>query len=219
MINQNLGIEVPEAKQYFEMYDEINQLVDILRNGTTIKRKGEPDIEVPALENLIRLAAAARRDGFPTSSMRGSSRSSVLDEDKMPIAPVSDPTGELAAGERIVDPIKNHLKTVMRGLTGALGDLRMAKTAQYQASQYAEVEVGEPRCRSCEAIDEWSDVYRGERCRFCYGFWNIHHREPPAEILRAHHAGRKITAQMVREAFMPPKIKKAKVHSAVQGNA
>lgn len=206
-MGRKLGIEVPEQKQYFEMYDEIRDLVKVLESGTVIRRKGEPDVEIPGLSELIRLASAARRDGFPTSSsLEGGSASSRYDEDGFAVAPVSDPTGELVAGERIVDPIKVHLKSVMRGLTGALGDLRMAKAALVASSQYAEVGPGEPRCRACERIGEWSTIYRGELCRWCYDFWQRWHRQPPIDLLKARlKEGKRITSQMEREAFMPSK--------------
>ncbi len=211
MINPKLGIEVLESAQYVAMYAEIEELVGTLRSGTTIKRKGEADIDIPGFEELIRLAAAARRDGFPTQSMRGSSRSSVLDEDGFAVAPVSDPTGELASGDRIVDPIKEHLRSVMRGLTDAVGALRTARGALVKSSQYAEIGPGEPRCASCARLNEWGTVYRSERCRWCYEFWLRWKRDPPIDLLRARlKEGKRITTQMEREAFMPSK---AKVHN------
>lgn len=207
VVNQKLGIEVPERQQLAGVCAEIRELVDAIENGTVLKRKGEPDVEIPGAHALIRLAAAARRDGFPTSSMQGSSRSSVLDEDGFAVAPISDPTGELAAGERIVDPIKVHLKSMMRGLTDAQGALRTAKFSLIQSSQYAEVGVGEARCSECERIGEWSDVFRDGRCSWCYKFWLIWKRDPPIEILKARKDGRKITRQIVIEAFAPSKTR------------
>jgi hypothetical protein len=211
VVSPKLGIEVFESDRLADIFAEVRERIDALERGTVIKHKGEPDIEIPSLEELVRLAAAARRDGFPTQSMRGSSRSTVLDEDKMPIAPISDPTGELASAEgRIVDPIKAHLQRVMRGLTGAVGDLRMASAAMVSSSQYVDVGLGEPRCASCARINEWATVHRSERCRWCYDFWLRWRRDPPIELLRDRRDGKRITSHMEREAFMPPK---AKVHN------
>lgn len=210
MINQKLGIEVLEDAQYERQFREIRELLDVLENGTTLKRKNEPDVEVPPFRDVIRLAAAARRDGFPTSSsFEGGSASSRYDEDGFAVAPVGDPTGELATSEHLIDPIKDHLKTVVSGLNTMLGGGRSAKWALIQSSQYAEVGPGEPRCRSCERIGEWSNIYRGELCRWCYDFtarWKG--RAVPIDLLRARlKEGKRITTSMEKEAFMPSKAK------------
>lgn len=215
---EHLKSDLPETHQLAGLFEEIIERCNVLRFGTTLTRKDEPDVEIPSFEELLKLAAAARRDGYPTSrSESGGAIVKVGDDGVVTIVTreatgprVSDPTGETATGDRIVDPIKIHLQSCIRGLTGALGDLRMATTAQQRATQYAEVGPGEPRCTSCERIGEWTDVYRGERCQWCHKFWLLWRVEVPIDILRAHHAGRKITTQMVQEALKPPKRLKAK---------
>lgn len=212
-VNPKLGIEVPEPQHLAGIFAELRERIDTLERGTVLRRKGEPDVEIPAFGELVKLAAAARRDGYPASSAAEKSGTGQgdLDEEGFHVAPISDPTGELATAERIIDPIKVHLKTVIRGLTSALGDLRMACTAQASGSQYAEIGPGEARCESCARIGEWSDVYRSERCRWCYDFWLKWRRDAPIDLLRMRiKEGKRITAQMEREAFMPSK---SKVHS------
>ena len=204
-----LDTEVPEHHQFIDIFREIRKAIDDLESGVEVKLDDGSKVRTPSLEQFLSLAAAAIRDGYPTQSMRGSSsRSTVLDEDKRAIPPISDPTGELVAAKtKIADPIYGHARSVLRGLTDALGDLRMSRAALITGSQYAEAQDGSARCSSCARIGEWSDAYRGDRCTWCHKFWLMWRREPPIDILKAHHEGRRITPQMVKDAFAPPKSK------------
>lgn len=53
-------------------------------------------------------------------------------------------------------------------------------------------------CISCFRIKQWSPISRTRRCRFCSDWAGAHHGdEPPIAILRAHHAGRRITTRLI----------------------
>jgi hypothetical protein len=53
-------------------------------------------------------------------------------------------------------------------------------------------------CLSCARIKTWSPIHRTRRCHWCSD-WSYAHggEDPPVDILRAHHQGRRITTRLV----------------------
>lgn len=214
MRNRELEIDIPADHQFAEIFAEARSIIDDLERGAQVVLQTEEGRRVtrqtPSLEQFLLLAAAAMRDGYPTASMQGSTRSTVLDEDGHAIPPLSDPVGELVAGEKIIDPIKAHAQSVLRGLTGALGDLRLARGALVKGSTYAKMHPGKPGCKSHVRLGRWVEVYRDERCNWCYKHRLVWGDDPPLDILRMKDAGRIITDAMIREALAPSRQPKKK---------
>jgi hypothetical protein len=53
-------------------------------------------------------------------------------------------------------------------------------------------------CVSCARAKTWSPISRTRRCRWCSDWATAHQGDdPPIAILRAHHAGRRITTRLV----------------------
>jgi hypothetical protein len=51
---------------------------------------------------------------------------------------------------------------------------------------------------SCHRIHTWSPIHRTRRCRWCWDWAATHESDdPPIDILRAHHQGRRITTRLV----------------------
>lgn len=165
----------------------------------------------PSVRQLMALARAASGDGFPRRSMGGGAPATVFDEAGDAMPPISDPTGELATADSpIADPIRHNVDSVIRGLTGALGDLRRARSSLIKASQHADVRPLEPGCSVHEVIGVFKEVFRDGRCRWCYKFWLAEKRDAPPELVRAHDQAIRITPAMVKAALMQPKHRKLK---------
>lgn len=211
--NKELDIELPADHQFAEIFAELRQVIDDLEHGAVVEIEDESGRKTkkrtPSLEQFLLLAAAALRDGFPTATMQGSSRSSVLDEDGHAIPPISDPVGELASAEsRIVDPIRATAQSVLRGLTDGLGDLRLSRGALIRGSRYAKVGPGDPGCTSHARIGRWVEVYKDGRCNWCYKHRLVWLNDPPVDIVRMKDDGRIITDAMIREALAPSRSTK-----------
>lgn len=182
------------------MIGECRKILDDLEIGVLVEGDGE-EFRTPSVYKMFELAASARRDGWPRSSMGGDGPSTTLDEEKMPMPPVSDTTGNAVVGPPVTDPIFKELRGIVMGVSDSLGKLRQSRARLVDGSQYADVQPGEPMCGSCERINEFAEVFRSGLCRWCYAFDQQHHRSPPITLVRAHHDGRKITRQMVADAF------------------
>lgn len=210
MKNRWLDIEVPEDQTMAQMFAEAHQALDDLEHGVARRDEEGHVLErtTPSLMSFLGLAAAAVRTGYPTSSMRESSGASVLDDEKRPMPPISDPTGERAIGEKIVDPIRVHAQNTLRGFTGGLGDLRNARSALLTGSGYATTNPGEPGCEThARVLGRWAEVYKDGRCSWCREFWLNHRRDPPPEILKKHDDGDRITKPMIDAALAPSNSK------------
>lgn len=193
-----------DERQLAQMIDELRSLLDDLELGV-IKDKSTPNPHRGlTAAGLIDWARAAKRDGYPTTSMREGSGRRATDDDGELLPAVSDPVGELVIAP--IDPVRRAALDVRRGLTGALGDLRMAVTALGNADRPAPA-TGEPGCRSCARIGVWSVVHRGKSgndtalCKWCYEWNAIHAEDPPEPILQAHADGKRITTRLVKEVM------------------
>lgn len=56
-------------------------------------------------------------------------------------------------------------------------------------------------CSSCLRIGKCSPRHRGDRCRWCYDFQSNYKREPPIELVRDHHEGRRISEERIKDAL------------------
>lgn len=195
------------SEQIMAMLDEMAAAIEGMRHGVieVIDERGHTTMRsMPNVATLLDWIRAATRDGYPLRSMGDHSAASVLDDHGDPMPPLSDPTGELAVqDDRVADPIRYSGDTVVRGITGALGDLRMARDALMKLSTRLEPELGEPGCSSHARLGSWESIHKNGRCRWCYDFWIAQGQDPPTDLLDARSAGKRITQRMVDEAMMP----------------
>lgn len=206
---------IPTGDILERLLAELAETVECLGRGapfTVQDAKGKKrQVRSPSFEQVMRLLAAARRDGYRTQRLDVGAPSTVLDDEGHPMPPLSDPTGELAASDaKVVDPVRYLGEDALRGVTGALGDLRMVRNALISCSKFFDTNPGEPGCSSHARIDMWVPVEDNGRCRWCYDFWRAEGIDPPAELLKARADGKRITRQMVEEALRPRKRGKGK---------
>lgn len=210
------------SAQVVGMIDEMVEALNGLKYGALITVYDEvtgaakqAKERTPSVVYLLSLLSAARRDGYRTNSMPSGGAGSVLDDQGMPMPPLSDPTGELAtADDRIIDPIRHNGDAVFRGLTGALGDLRMALGSLIKIAQQTQTFPGEPGCVNCAQIGRFEEVTRGVRCRWCHDFWLAQKVDAPLELLQARADGKKITQQMIDQALQPARFGRTKAKRA-----
>jgi len=184
--------------QLRELMGELRAAMDELEFGPTLDGS---TLRGPNLEELLRRMAAARSDGFKRRSMGGGEAQTIRDENGDPMPPVSDPTGEVAANEvKVLDPIRVKGVLVFSNLLGALGQFRVARGALIEAFK-GQAGDGDPGCKCHGSIGRFEEVHRAERCRWCYDFWLTEGVDPPAELLKARAAGKRISDAMVREAL------------------
>lgn len=205
-------------KQLGEMLDEARSLLHSIEHGVVRDPKtGERGLNV---YGLLDWAKAARGDGFPRGATReGGGPGTVLDEENVPMPPLSDPVGELVVAED--NSVRRSAADVRRGIRSAIDDLRMAVSALMKADKPPPAIVTDPGCRSCWRRKVWMAVAKVTKrvrvvdddgnvefveedvplCRWCYD-WNAAHKsDPPLEILQLHHEGRRITDRLVREVL------------------
>lgn len=187
------------TEQLAQVLDELRHLVDQLEQGVSVPRYdpvGKVTHELsPTAYEVLRLATAATADGYPRRSMGGSGSHSVASD------PTGDVAGELAEGRGLSDSIRYHRDSVQRGITGALGDLRLARDALGKLVGTMRAGPGEPGCvihRRVLGLHETAT--RGNRCDWCYRFALAEGIDPPAVLLERKEQGKHITKTMVAEA-------------------
>jgi hypothetical protein len=190
------------------LLEELADLVDKLRHGIRIEalddggRANGHELTISATD-LMSLAAAAKRDGYATSSGLQNGPSSSL----------GDPTGDVAAAVAdgvIDDPLQYLSETVLRTVSGARGDLRTACNALMCSTRLVATCQGEPGCRSCETIGQWTPVRAAGRCRWCYDFSIAQGVDPPEDLLQARAAGKRISQWMIDQALAKPKKRRSR---------
>lgn len=206
---------IPTGDILERLLAELVETVECLERGVPFSVQDEKGkkrtVRSPSFEQVMRLLSAARRDGYRTQRLDVGAPSTVLDDEGHPMPPLSDPTGELAASDaKVADPIRYLGEDALRGVTGALGDLRMVRNALISCSRFFDTNPGEPGCSSHARIQDWEPVDRNGRCAWCYRFWLSEDIDPPLELLKARSEGRRITAQMVEAALRPRKRGKGK---------
>jgi hypothetical protein len=209
--------KTPTNDQLGRMLDELRSILDDFDKGATVvtyddSGNVQASEQTPNLRGLIQFLSSAYRDGYRTSTrpVEGSP-ATVLDERGDPMPPRSDPVGELVVSEsRVIDPMRHNAASVWRGLSGALGDLRMARGAMMKAFEGVDTDPGEPGCTNHAHIGRWEPVSRAGRCAWCYSFWTAQRIDAPEELLRARAAGKRITQSLVDEALRGSRRSKGK---------
>lgn len=204
---------LPSNDDLNRKFTELRQILHDLECGFRVTSHstsgGSGTRSAPPMIDLLRTLGAARTDGYRTSTrpMAGTP-STVYDEEGHAMPPRSDPTGETAISEsRVTDPMRVQLDSAWRGVTGALGDLRMSRNAIIRASEGVEEDAGEPGCECHAEIGVFMEVHVGTRCRWCWNFWRVEGTNPPPDLLRMKDRGVRITQRMVAEALRPRKVK------------
>lgn len=116
--------------------------------------------------------------------------------------PANDPTGEAAIGPDDAGAALRELDRLIGRIDDAFRDLLAIRDEWLPKRGLVKVDdgPGDDWCRSCwrdhRYCEPVSDRYAG-LCRWC-GDWRAANRQdPPVPILRARHAGERITRQMV----------------------
>lgn len=142
------------------------------------------------LEPILRHRAEdTALDGYPRQSGCGSG------------AGQGDPVGVIVA-LRIDHPGRDVLASIYADVAHKLHQARrlleQAESAGRHALPPAPTTNLDDGCISCARIKTWSPITRTRRCRWCSD-WAYNHdgNDPPTEILRAHHDGRRITIRVV----------------------
>lgn len=192
----------PTNLQLDAMLAELREALDALSDGAVIDLYDDAGRRIgtrktPNVGRLLTLLSAARLDGYGTRSGGGGGGSLTGDH--------SDRVGRIAADDvKIHDPVRFHGERVLRALTHALGDLRVARGSMIAAFEDVKPGSGDPACvahASAGLFEALGDAGRNGRCNWCYRFWLAHGVTPPAEIVRLHAEGRRITPAMLTAAF------------------
>jgi hypothetical protein len=140
--------------------------------------------------NLRHRAEDTALDGYPRQSGPGGGQHGQ-----------GDPVGIVVA-MRIDHP---HRDTQAHAHTQLLNDLDAARRFLEHAESVGRQALPPPTsqtlddgCASCARIKTWSPIHRTRRCQWCMD-WARNHAgdDPPIDILRAHHQGRRITTRLV----------------------
>lgn len=211
---------MPNDRNLKDILSELRDTLDQLEEGAIIDRYDQAGRKVgtrrtPNLGHLFILMSAARRDGWRTRSFGGGAPSSVLDDQGVPMPPLSDPVGEVAADDvKITDPIRVHAERLFQNLAHALHDMRVARGSMIAAFEDVKPEEGAPACRPHAEAGIFYTADRNGRCDWCYRFWLAEGQDPPPDLIRAKAEGKRITVGMVEEALRRPAhrvIKRKKV--------
>lgn len=170
----------------------------------------------PPLYEVFSLMSAARRDGFKSSSRPGGTPSSVLDDEGVPMPPLSDPTGELATENvKIHDPMRRHGQAAILAISDARELLLKAKSEMIRAFEESDVQAGEIGCRVHAEAGLFEEPSRGDRCSWCYRFWLEHgDTDAPPELVRLKEKKGRVTERDVKEALMAPRPPKKRAGAA-----
>lgn len=165
----------PTDRHTADAFDQIEQLVVRLRQ----------------LEPVLRhRAATTDRDGYPRSSAPDAGHHSTTGDPvgALVVLRVDDPRG---------DPIAHAHHRLVSYLDQARRLLELAESAGQQALPPPTARTEDDGCVSCRRTKTWSPISRAGRCRWCSD-WAYQHQgeDPPVDILRAHHQGRRITTHL-----------------------
>lgn len=164
----------PTARQAADIIDQIEQIAQRLRH----------------LEPIIRSRATdTDRDGYPRSSAPDAGHSTTGDPVGSLVAlRLDDPRGE---------PLTHAHHQLVTNLHRARRHLEQAESAGRQALPPDPNTTHDDGCISCARIKTWSPIHRTRRCRWCSD-WAYTHAgdDPPVELLRAHHEGRRVTVRL-----------------------
>lgn len=144
--------------------------------------------------NLRRSAADSNLDGYPRQSGGGGSSGGGH----------GDPVGMIVA-LRIDHPHRDPLAYAHAAVVANLHEARrLLEEAEslgrrtLPSARSASAAAFDDGCVSCARIKTWSPIHRTRRCHWCSDWAYAHGGEdPPIDILRAHHQGRRITTRLV----------------------
>jgi hypothetical protein len=200
-----------DSDQVLELISQLRGQLDDLEFGVAQDRPVTRRGTLTASELVRRSRQPSSNDGYPTSSIAagtsGGSYMTIDDENGQP------DTVEVTGVERTVlsrldnpqgDPVRRAAGTVLRGLTGALGDLRMATSALHNAEPPVVADTDEDRCRlHWTLVQKWQPIHRDGLCRFCYDTPRLYDVDVTRPLLEAHDTGKKITSKQYRELGAP----------------
>lgn len=141
------------------------------------------------LEPIIRHRAQdTALDGYPRQSGGGTRGGG------------GDPVGATVA-IRLDRPHRDVIGTIHTDVVTKLDEARrlleQAESAARRALPPTTTDLDDG-CVSCARIRTWSPIHRTRRCRWCSDWAYTHSgQDPPADILRAHHEGRRVTVRLV----------------------
>lgn len=186
------------------------ELSQIEHGGVVIEydaRGEEVARRTPPLAEALRLLSLSARDGWRTSTRPGGTPTSIVDDEGVPMPPMSDPTGELATeAVKVHDPIRRHAQIALRALVDAQAHLQKAKSEMVQAFEEHDLEDGEVGCRVHAEAGYFEEPTRGDRCGWCYRFWLEHgDLDAPPELVRIKETKGKVSERQVKEALMAPR--------------
>jgi hypothetical protein len=146
---------------------------------------------IRTLEHTLRLRATdTGLDGYACQSGAGGGGSGH-----------GDPVGIIVA-LRLDHPHRDVLghahRQLLSGLDQARRILEQTESAARQALPPPTRQALDDGCTSCGRIKAWSPIHRTRRCQWCMD-WARNHGgdDPPIDILRTHHQGRRITTRLV----------------------
>lgn len=198
--------------------DSLRESLSQLGRGGTVVEYDDRGIEsrrfTPPLSQVFLLMAAGRRDGFRGNTRPGGQAGSVVDDEGVPMPPLSDPTGELAtANIKVIDPIRRHAQRALRSLVEAEGLLRRATFEMVAAFEESDTTApgGNPVCACHAAAGHYQEAVRPkelpERCEWCYRFRLANNdTDPTPELIRLKERGVRLTERIVSEAMQPTRF-------------
>lgn len=150
--------------------------------------EAEPNFEL-AFRTLENSGPGYRADTLPTGT---SSSDSTHPERYETI------NGDLAA--TALAELKHHVRLTF---ASAAAVARIVNAWIPNATPSKNTPVFDPQdwCSSCLRIGKCSPRHRGDRCRWCYDFGSAYKREPPIELVRDHHEGRRISEERIKDAL------------------
>lgn len=202
----------PDGRQAEQLITELIDNLTTLRDG--LEPTKERPIRLLPVSHIFELANSRIGDGWARSVRPSNGTSTVTDDLGQPMPPLSDPVGEQAATNADGnDGVRRHADTILRGLNGALGDIRMAVgAASHITPPKQDPTPDEPECTNHANAGLHNEPTRsGDRCRWCYDFWLAQGVDAPAELLIARYQGKRITPGLVTEALAPSRKPKARV--------
>ena len=173
-----------------QLIDEAHEILHQLTNGIPTDNGRTPNIH-----ELLRRDRQARHDGLHSPNLNPTRTHGDTDH-----------IGNLvAANLDSRDPIHHQQTTTLRGLTSAIGDLRLARDTLAKAFQPQDLRPAEPGCANHNRHGHWEPIHTNGRCRWCYDFWLNFGLDAPAQLIQARAEGRRITQPMVDQAIADTK--------------
>jgi hypothetical protein len=158
--------------------DTLNQIAELVARIRTL----EPNLRHRAEDTAL--------DGYPRQSGPGAGMGGD-----------GDPVGTTVAlrlDHPQADTLGHAHRQLLTHLHTARRHLEQAESTGRQALPPPTSQTHDDGCISCHRIKTWSPIHRTRRCQWCMDWARNHDGDdPPVDILRAHHQGRRITTRLV----------------------